>query len=109
MSKNKSFTERVYERSPALQYRDFRLLWLGQLLSTIGSQMQLVAVDWHVYSLLLGTTYTMTILGQELDLNAAALGLGSLGLVRVVPIIIFALIGGIMADMRDRRQVLIWT
>ena len=41
-------------RLAALQHRDFRLLWAGQLISTIGSQMQLAAVDWHVSGLLRG-------------------------------------------------------
>ena len=109
MPNNNSLLERLYERAPALQYRDFRLIWIGQLISIMGTQMQAVAVDWHIYRLLQNSTYSFMLFEQEFTLNAAALGLGSLGLVRVIPIIIFALIGGIAADTRDRRQVLIWT
>lgn len=106
-----STTEREdpQSRLVALRHRDFRLLWLGQLVSTIGSQMQLIAVNWHVYALLRGASYTITLPGREIDLGAEALGLGTLGLVRVVPIIVFALLGGMLADTRDRRRLLIWT
>jgi len=96
-------------RLAALQHRDFRLLWSGQILSTVGSQMQLIAVNWHVFELLRGQTYSLSLLGQEFPLNAGALGLGMLGLVRVLPIILFALVGGILADLRNRRHVIIWT
>jgi MFS family permease len=96
------------KRLVALQHRDFRLLWSGRLLSTTGSQMQNIAVSWHIFSLLSGQILTFSLFGQEIELNAGALGLGSLGLARVVPIIIFALLGGILADTRDRRKLLIW-
>ncbi len=96
-------------RLAALQYRDFRLLWLGQLASTIGSQMQLIAVNWHVYALLKEQVYSLALWGWNVEIDAGALGLGLLGLVRVLPIILFALLGGIVADVRNRRQVIIWT
>jgi MFS family permease len=93
----------------ALQHRDFRLLWLGQLISITGSQMQIVAVDWHIYELLRGQVYSISLLGWKIDLQAEALGLGSLGLVRILPIIIFGLLGGMLADTRDRRRLMMWT
>lgn len=96
-------------RLVALQHRDFRLLWIGQLISTIGSQMQLIAVNWHIYELLRGNVYSITLFGRQIGLGAEALGLGTLGLVRILPIVVFALLGGMLADTRDRRQVLIWT
>ena len=95
-------------RLVALQYRDFRLLWSGRLLSTTGSQMQNIAVSWHIFALLRDQTVTLSLFGQQLELSAGALGLGSLGLVRVIPIAIFALLGGVLADTRDRRTLLIW-
>ncbi len=97
------------QRLAALQHRDFRLLWLGQLISITGSQMQIVAVDWHIYELLKGKTYFFSLLGWEIPLQAQALGLGMLGLMRVSPIIVFALLGGMLADTRDRRQLMMWT
>ena len=96
------------KRLVALQHRDFRLLWSGRLLSTTGSQMQNIAVSWHIFDLLRDQTLTLSLLGQEFELSAGALGLGSLGLVRVIPIAIFALLGGVLADTRDRRTLLIW-
>lgn len=96
-------------RLAALQHRDFRLLWLGMIISTVGSQMQLAAIDWHIYELLRGQTFTITLFGRAVPLGAEALGLGGLGLVRIVPIILFALLGGMLADSQDRRRLMIIT
>src|ERR1051325_5723458 len=76
----------------ALRHRDFRLFWTGQFVSVIGSQMQLVTVNWHVYIL----TH-----------SAAALGL--VGLVRVLPIIACSLVGGVVADAFDRKRLILAT
>jgi MFS family permease len=76
----------------ALRYRDFRLLWIGQLISNIGTQMQTVTINWHIYIL-----------------TGSAVALGLTGLVRVVPIIVFSLLGGVFADTHDRRRVLLVT
>ncbi|RIK22591.1 MAG: MFS transporter [Anaerolineae bacterium] len=94
---------------PALRYRDFRLFWSGLFVSVIGSQMQLIAINWHIFNLLRGQTYTAEILGRSIELSAQALGLGTLGLVRVIPIILFALFGGMLADTRNRRTLLLFT
>lgn len=93
---------------PALRFRDYRIFWLGLFLSVIGSQMQLIAVNWHIYELLRGQTLTLNILGRSIDLGAEALGLGTLGLVRVIPIVLFALVGGMLADTRNRRTLLFY-
>lgn len=97
------------QRFAALQFRDFRLIWLGSLISVIGSQMAIIAVNWHIFQLLRGQTYAFSILGLEFELSAEALGLGTLGLVRVIPILAFALLGGMLADITDRRRMMIWT
>ncbi len=96
-------------RFVALQHRDFRLFWFGQLFSTIGSQMQFIAINWHLYTLLQGSSYTLSLFGRTITLQAEALGLGTLGFIRVVPIVLFALLGGMLADTHDRRRLLIWT
>jgi MFS family permease len=79
----------------ALRYSNYRLLWLGQLVSFSGSMMQNAAILWHV-SLLVPD-------------NQKGIALGLVGLVRVVPIIIFSLIGGVVADAVDRVKLLLIT
>jgi MFS family permease len=76
----------------ALRHRDFRLLWIGQLISVTGSQMQLVAINWHVYLL-----------------TKSPLALGGVGLVRILPIIFCSLIGGVVADAVDRKRLMLAT
>ncbi|MGH9322630.1 MAG: MFS transporter [Vicinamibacteria bacterium] len=79
----------------ALTHRNFRLLWLGSLFSMAGSFMRTAALLWHV-SLLAPH-------GQK------ALALGTVGLVRVVPIILFSFVSGIIADASDRRKMMMVT
>ncbi len=96
-------------RLAALRHHDFRLLWAGNFISIMGTQMQLTAINWHIYQLLAGTTLTVELFGQTIPLNPEALGLGGLGLVRIIPIALFALVGGTLADITNRRTMLIWT
>ena len=96
-------------RLVALQHRDYRLVWAGNFVSIIGSQMQLVAINWNIYQLLQGTSISLTLFGHSFVLNPEALGLGGVGLARIVPIALFALVGGTLADIRNRRTLLIWT
>jgi MFS family permease len=79
----------------ALRYRNFRLLWIGQLISFSGSMMQNAAILWHV-----------SLLAPE---NQKGIALGMVGLVRVVPIIVFSLFGGVVADAVNRRKLLLIT
>ena len=76
----------------ALTYRDFRVLWFGAFTSTIGTWMQKVAQNWLV----------LTITGSS---SAFFLGLDSF--LGELPILLFTLIGGVVADRRDRRQLLL--
>lgn len=99
-------------RLVAFQHRDFTLLWFGELISIIGTQVQLFAINWHVVQLLANQTATFSVFGQTIVLQnegLQAFGLGLVGLARVLPIIVFALIGGVLADSQDRRMVLIWS
>ena len=97
------------KRLAAFGYRDFRLLWIGETVSTTGSQMQNFAVNWHVFELLRGQSVVINLLGSEITLGSEAFGLGMLGLARFVPIVIFALLGGLLADALDRRLLMLWT
>lgn len=96
-------------RFVALQHRDYRLVWIGQFISVIGTQMQLVAINWHIFQLLQGQAITIDLFGFHLALNSEALGLGGVGLARIIPIAIFAVLGGALADVRNRRTLLLWT
>jgi len=97
-------------RFAALRHRDYRLFWLGRLLSVIGSQMQQVAVAWHVYQLLKGRVLPLQLpWGGSIDLGASALGLGAVGLVRFGPVLLLALVGGLAADSYPRRRILLIT
>lgn len=80
------------KRYPALTYRDFRLLWFGQFISNSGTQMQLVAMNWHLYAL-----------------THSAIALGMIGLFRFFPIVLFSLIGGNFADAHNRKKILLTT
>lgn len=72
-----------------LRHRDYSLLFWGQLISSGGTQMQVVAVAWQVYLL-----------------THSALALGVIGLMQAIPRLLFSLVGGVLADVLDRRKML---
>jgi len=98
---------RHFNRMVALRYRDFRFLWLGEMAATAGGQMQLFAVNWHVFELLRGQSFTLSLFGNAIEMGTEAFGLGLLGLARVIPVLLFALAGGLLADRFDRRSVML--
>jgi len=77
---------------PSLKNRRFFYLWLGQLLSIAGTQMQIWALFWHIRTL-----------------TDQPIALGGVGLARILPIILFSLVGGVIADSFDRRKILFIT
>jgi len=76
----------------ALRNRDFRLFWAGNFLSNIGTWMQNVAQGWLV-----------------LKLTNSPFWLGVVGFASTIPILLFALIGGVIADHVNKRKLLIVT
>src|SRR5687767_10069829 len=91
--KMKLFVHTGFRRmAAALTYRDFRVLWFGAFASTIGTWMQKVAQSWLV----------LTIAG-----SSSAFFLGLDAFLGELPILLFTLIGGVVADRRDRRQLLL--
>jgi MFS family permease len=76
----------------ALTHRNFRLLWFGALTSSIGTWMQKVAQAWLI----------VTLTGAS---SAFYLGLDSF--LGELPILLFTLIGGVVADRRDRRHMML--
>src|SRR4029434_1383096 len=79
----------------ALKHRNFRLLWWGLLFSFTGSFLQSAALLWHV-SLLVPA-------------DRKGLALGMVGLVRFVPIVVFSMISGVVADAWNRRRLMLVT
>lgn len=77
---------------PALKHRRFFYLWLGLLISVAGTQMQIWAIFWHIH-----------------ELTAKPIALGGVGLARILPVIIFSLIGGAVADSLKRTRILFIT
>src|SRR5436305_13747192 len=74
----------------AFQYRDFRLMWFGACTSSIGTWMQIVAQGWLIYRL----SHSSFLLGLDQFLAG-------------IPIFLFTLIGGVVADRAERRKILL--
>ncbi|MGA7671875.1 MAG: MFS transporter [Nitrolancea sp.] len=74
----------------ALVHRDFTLIWMSQFISSVGTQIQTVALGWLVY-----------------DLTGSAALLGGIALARAIPTIFLSLFGGTLADQVDRRVLLL--
>lgn len=82
----------VIDTGPLRRHRDFRLLVLGQLATFLGSMLTFVAVPYQVYQLT-GSSFTV----------------GLLGLAELVPVLALGLLGGALADVVDRRQLVLLT
>ena len=87
MSQAVSFLRRVFR---AFAYRDFRVMWTGAFVSTIGTFVQQFAQSWLVYDLTRDAFY----LGLDLFLGQ-------------LPFMLFSLVGGVFADRLDRRRMLL--
>jgi predicted MFS family arabinose efflux permease len=74
----------------AFQYRDFRLMWIGACTSSIGTWMQIVAQGWLIYRL----SHSPFLLALDQFLAG-------------IPIFLFSLIGGVVADRQERRKILL--
>ena len=72
-----------------LRDRNYALLFWGQLISATGTQMQILAIAWQVYLL-----------------THSAIALGLIGLMQALPRLLFSLVGGVLADVLDRRKML---
>jgi predicted MFS family arabinose efflux permease len=76
--------------TPLRHNRHFRRLWAGQAISSIGSQLTLVAVSFQAYAI-----------------SHSTLIVGLIGLVTLLPLLVGALWGGTLADAMDRRRILV--
>ncbi len=76
--------------SPLRKYRDYRYLFIGQLISVFGSMITYVALPFQIY-----------------ELTDSTLAVGMIGLIELIPLLITAFIGGMFADAIDRKKLLI--
>jgi MFS family permease len=76
----------------SLQYRDYRLLFAAQVVAGIGGQLLNVSNLWQIYAL-----------------TGSAVHLGLTGLARAIPVVLFSLLGGVVADRFDRRKIIVIT
>src|SRR5579872_6652912 len=76
----------------ALQHRNFRLFWFGQLISLMGTWMQSIGQSWLV-----------------LELTHSAWLLGLVGALQFLPVMLLSLFGGVLADRLPKRKVLLFT
>ena len=77
-------------RLGALRHRDFRLFWIGQLISQIGTWMQSVAQAWLV-----------------LELTHSPLHLGIVSALQFTPVLFLSPVGGVLSDRFAKRKVLL--
>lgn len=78
--------------APALRSRNFRLFWIGQSVSTMGTFLQMVAESWLLY-----------------QLTESTLWLGLLGVVGLLPVVPIAFLGGVLVDRVPRRKLIMVT
>jgi MFS family permease len=75
-----------------LRHRNYRLLWIGTLISQSGEWMDQIALNWLVY-----------------QLTGSAFSLALVNLCRLTPILLFTLVGGVIADRVERRKLMFAT
>ena len=82
------------QRDPylALRYSDFRLFVAGRFIVTLGEQMLTVAIGWELY-----------------NRTHSALALGLVGLVQIIPVLLFSLVAGQLADHYSRKRIVLVT
>ena len=78
--------------TPLRESRDFRLLFIGQLVSTLGTQLTVVAIPYQVYKL-----------------TGSSLQVGAISLAQLIPLVIGSLAAGPIGDAVDRRKIMLWT
>jgi MFS family permease len=84
-------TRRIFvDLSPLRRFPSFRRLWLGQLVSQLGTALTAVAVPYQVYRL-----------------TQSSFAVGMVSLVQLGPLLVGSLLGGSVADAFDRRRVLL--
>src|SRR5438876_922486 len=76
----------------SLRHRNYRLYWFGQMISLMGTMMQIIGQAWLV-----------------LELTHSAWQLGLVGALQALPVLLFSIFGGVFADRWPKRRVLLVT
>ena len=82
----------LVDTTPLRESRDFRLLFIGQLISVIGTQLTVVAIPFQVYSM-----------------THSTLQVGAISLAQLFPFLAGALSAGPIGDSHDKRRIMVWT
>jgi MFS family permease len=82
----------LVDTTPLRESRDFRLLFTGQLISVIGTQLTVVAIPYQVYSM-----------------THSTLQVGAISLAQLFPFLAGALSAGPIGDSVDKRRIMVWT
>lgn len=77
--------------TPLKTNRDFRNLWLSSLITRFGSMITYVAAPYQIK-----------------ELTGSYIAVGLIGVFQIIPLIIFGLYGGSIADRYDRKKVVLW-
>ncbi|MBE3578797.1 MAG: MFS transporter [Caldanaerobacter subterraneus] len=83
---------RITDSFPALEHRNFRLFWLGQMVSLIGTWMQNIGQGWLV-----------------LELTNSSFLLGLISAVQFLPMMLFSLFAGVIVDRFPKRKLILFT
>lgn len=75
--------------SPLRESVGYRALWIGQIVSLVGTQMRFVAIPFQVFRI-----------------TGSTVAVGLISLAEVVPLIVFSIVGGALADAFDRRRIM---
>jgi MFS family permease len=84
--------EKVLDAFPAFRSRNFRLYFIGQIISMVGTWLQMVAQGWLV-----------------LEMTGSAFWVGVTAATSTIPTLFLSLIGGVIVDRYPRRTILLWT
>ena len=82
----------LLDTRPLRSSAPFRRVWAGGVLSTVGGQLAVVAV-----------------LQQTWELTSSPVAVGAIGLAQAVPMVVFGMVGGVLADAVDRRRLVLGT
>ncbi|OGH11807.1 MAG: hypothetical protein A2857_04815 [Candidatus Levybacteria bacterium RIFCSPHIGHO2_01_FULL_36_15] len=92
VGENKNWLALIKSAFPALKYRNYKLYFTGQLISLIGTWLQIVAQGWLV-----------------LTLTHSAFWIGTIAALSTLPILVFSLFGGVIVDRFPKRKIIIFT